>query len=567
MKTKITLSIVLIFVFVLRLATISFGDIYNDSALYSFRSLGWFDWLGKASQSTPFDWLTTIPFWVKLSFHDAPPLAFLLQNISFNLFGDSVLVARLPFVISGVGSVFLVYFLLKKIADPLTASVATVLYSFISYGVWAGQAANLEGIEEIFIVGSIFLGGFYLFKSQKIIYIYGWSAIMACALLVKYTAIFLLPPVVVSMFLYKSVLHKHWKHFILSIILFITIISPVLIYNSKVYELRGHFDRALSLMLGVQSNDFGLANDQITNFDIKQNYKDVFLTLAKNISYPLLLLTVICLIILFWKLRSIGFKSFEWWILLNTLSLLSLFIVSRASDRFLSIIIPFIVIIVALGIKHGISGIRSNIYRYSFIFLVGLVFIFELAYSINTNLLNNPIGLSGWMYSENKIQNLGFNQLNDFIRKDIIVDLPERNSAKTRDELDLTNSDVQGRSVIIYDDRINWFAQMWYIQKYPLYYRWPVISTSYLYPANEETIDLKALLSISGKPAYFIYPISPIVTDPIRDTESNSSYISLSIAEQLEKSSVPVTIIRNRSNTAVFKVYKINNYNIIMKGI
>jgi hypothetical protein len=557
MKTKLTFGIVALFTLILRFIPISFGDVYNDGALYSFRAYGWFDWLGKSAQTTPFDWLGHFPFWARLSFHDAPPLTFFIQNIFFNLFGDSVFVLRLPFVLAGVGSIILVYFLLKKLTDGMTASIAVVLYSFISYGVWAGHMANLEGIEEIFIVGSVFFGALYLFKDQNKKYIYIWSAFTACALLVKYTALFLIPPIVIYMFIYRGAIKKHIKSIITSTILFFVLISPVLIYNLNVYALRGHFDVAISSMVGMHPADFGDISSRALSFNSVPHYTDIFFTLATNVSYPLFLLMGVCLIILIWRARWTGLHTFESWILCNIFFMLLLFGFSGAPSRYLSILAPFIVIVVAIGIKHLWDGLENKKLKYLFASAVIVIFCFELTYSFNTNFMKKPFGSPRWMYSENKIQNMGFNQLDNFIRNNIIVGLPDKQFVKVKDELILTRDDIQGRKTVIYDDRINWFAQMWYLQRYSIYHHWPVISTSYLSPNSKDRVYIAAFLAVSGKPAYFVYPINPEVIDPMRDADTDINSIGPIVAGRLDVQGVPVTIIKNSNGIPVFKVYTI----------
>src|SRR4051812_39292751 len=103
-----------LFVIILRFAAITHGDLYSDNAINSFRSLGWVDDFG-GGQLGPIRWLDNIPLWSKLSFQDAPPLAFYIQHTFLKIFGDTTTINKLPFVLAGVLSVLLMYYFVRKI--------------------------------------------------------------------------------------------------------------------------------------------------------------------------------------------------------------------------------------------------------------------------------------------------------------------------------------------------------------------------------------------------------------------------------------------------------------------
>ena len=73
-----------------RFYNIGFADVITDEALGGFRSIGYIDFFASPHQTTPYEWFSDIPAWAKLSFHDHPPLTFIVQNIFFKIFGDFV---------------------------------------------------------------------------------------------------------------------------------------------------------------------------------------------------------------------------------------------------------------------------------------------------------------------------------------------------------------------------------------------------------------------------------------------------------------------------------------------
>src|SRR3989344_2612659 len=555
-QEKIMLLLLVVLVFVLRFLPISYGDLYSDNAINSFRAYGWFDYLGTSGQSGPFEWLGHIPGWALLSFHDAPPLGFLVQHIFFNLFGDSVVIARLPFVLAGIVSVFLVYFFLKKLTNQKTAVIAGLFYVVCSYSVWAGQAGYMEGLQELFIVGSLLSGGLFLFLNSSKKYIYIWALFLGGALLTKYTAIFLVPPILIYAFLYRETFKKYWRDVLISIILMIVLLSPVIIYNIHVYGLRGHFDAALSSMVGMHPEDFKIISDRSVSSDPISNISNMFLILARNVSYPFLVLFLICFVVLVWRIRSKGFGNFESWVVVNMLFLILMFGFAGVAVRFLSVLVPFIVLIIALGLSH-IQEINKNIiFRRVLWGITAFIFVFELFYSFNTNVLKVPIGSAGIWHSAYKVKNLVFNELENFIWNNIITKLPKKQTIRKAEDIVFTSKEIKGKSVIVFDDRINWFAHMWYMQRYFLYYRWPVISTSYFSPTNPNKLDLAELMKVSGQPLYFIYPINPIVLDAVRSKDESLNFVGPSLAEYLESLGASFTIIKNSHNIPAFKIYR-----------
>ena len=60
---------------------ISFVDMVGDDAVYSLRSVGYLDFMFADTQTTSLDWFKVFPAWANLSFHDHPPLLFVIQHI------------------------------------------------------------------------------------------------------------------------------------------------------------------------------------------------------------------------------------------------------------------------------------------------------------------------------------------------------------------------------------------------------------------------------------------------------------------------------------------------------
>src|SRR3989344_9651330 len=169
------------------------ADIQTDDAIYSFRAVGYVDYVSSQLQTTPLQWFESLPWWSHLSFHDAPPLVFLIQFIFFTLFGVSTFVAKLPFALAGVGAVVILYLLARRLYDADVAFVASMALAVSSYHVWASRVGYLEIVALFFILLTLYCFVRVL-TDTRWWWVFGVS--LGLALLVKYPTVFLLPVVV-----------------------------------------------------------------------------------------------------------------------------------------------------------------------------------------------------------------------------------------------------------------------------------------------------------------------------------------------------------------------------------
>jgi len=86
-NTIYILAAIIFLAAVLRLWGIGAGDPVGDEVLYAFRAVGLLDYDVAEFQTTPLQWFDgNIPWWTKLSFHDHPPLVFLIQHFFIKIF-------------------------------------------------------------------------------------------------------------------------------------------------------------------------------------------------------------------------------------------------------------------------------------------------------------------------------------------------------------------------------------------------------------------------------------------------------------------------------------------------
>ena len=156
----------------LRLVFISRGDTINDEVLYAFRAIDMLDFDEAAEQTTPLEWFdplktggtSDIPWWTALSFHDHPPLVFLIQHFFMRIFGESRLGFRLPSALFGIASVWLLYLIGKELYSKDAGLIAAGLLAITVNHVYISRI----GLQESYVIFFILLGSSLSFASGAI---------------------------------------------------------------------------------------------------------------------------------------------------------------------------------------------------------------------------------------------------------------------------------------------------------------------------------------------------------------------------------------------------------------
>jgi len=468
-RSRLALLGIIFVAFVLRIWKLGGIGLHHDPAHYAVRALGWFDFLVGVGQTTPIVWFGHIPWWANLSFHDHPPLAFLLQHLSFLFFGANTFAALLPHALADTAATFLLFFFVSKLWGRSEALLAAGLFAVSSFAIWSSRSGYLEGIEVLFIIVSFGSLSLFLFYEDKPKYLWWWGVATGLALLTKYTAAFLLPAAFLFLLLARPRVFKTGR-FWFAVALILLLLLPVIIYNFQVYLTRGHFDAAITSLFGIKTEDFSVLQSRALSGDIFGNLIAVFNTLRSNISWPM-----------FWTFILGGLalaiggprrKDLQGFVLLNLFFGILLFSLTGVADRFLPILIPFLAIPTAAALKIWANKLAAGrIWKYAFVVLVGAVFIGELAFAVNTNLLTRP---KGEFYAKARFFDNGFEALDAFLRENAYGPLPKRRRITKLDETVLRHN-VQNREVVLYDERIDWFQKIWYFDRYSNYYAVPVI--------------------------------------------------------------------------------------------
>ena len=551
-KKNVTIAFVAVLVLATGLRFWGLGtlDVQHDHAINSYRALGWLDYLGD-KQTSPIIWFKDLPWWTHLSFHDHPPLSFFIQHITFNLFSDTGLAAHLPFVLGGLATVALIFFIVKKESSDREALLAALLYAISSYAIWSSRTGYLEGIETAFIMATVYCF-FRFFKSGAHRDALLWGLMLALALLTKYTSVFLIPAALVALLIWQRDRLKQWQTWIAPLLTLLLLI-PVIIYNLFTFMTRGHFDAALSSMVGMHPTDFGGIAERGVNANIIANVTGIWLTILANVSIPLLGLLLAALLAIFF-VRKKQNNPFITIVLIHAGFIVLLFTFSGTQTRFLSIIVPFLTIILARGIVIFYTAARNNA-RYLLIAITSSIIAYELFFAINTNLTRKPVGVAPITFAPDRFYDHGYERLDQFLRENAYGPLPPRKKFSTLADTYLPLDFKQGRALLL-DERIDWFAKTWYVRRYQHYYQMPLLDLTYLaqllkrHDLNGDI--LVSLQALGVKELWFIQVNDAVATN---DEDADYALGINTLAKNLEGFGIHPTIIKDYQSRDAFMVY------------
>lgn len=427
MRNLLLAIVVLAFVF--RIWEIGNRDLFGDEGVDAFRGIGYVDYLGTSFQTQPIDWYkdTALPWWTNLSFHDFPPLAMIIQHAFFAVFGDSILVARLPAIVFGALSVSLIYLIARRFffaggiapagrqgfsfgGKERITLLAAFLFSVNSVMVWIFRTSLLEPTLLFFIILNIYY--FFRFLEDKR---YWWlfGGTLGLVFLTKYTGVFLVP-VYLLYLIFISILRtsdvrrtsdvlvlKNWRLYA-AFGLVLSLFTPVLIYNFYLYKTTGHFDLQFAYFLHQNTPEWiglvGKVQDPFSKIwgNLTSGAYESRRIFSPVVSYqiPFLISVAIGFLYTVYKFAAKETSQEErkssvfLWLYLIFATLL-LFKIGSA-HRFLALYGPVFVIFssVALNWLWEIrSGLKIN---YPFKFLVGAFLIWEFFYSVNRNFIQVP---------------------------------------------------------------------------------------------------------------------------------------------------------------------------------
>ncbi len=382
----------------LRLLGLGSSELFHDEGFYAFRSIGNLDYIQNDDQTTPVQWFenSALPWWTDLSFHDHPKFYFLISNLFFRLFGDSLFVARLSSALFGILSIWLIYLAVGKIlrhslslskGDALKesdveffalASAAVLAVNHIH--IWVSRSALMESMQVAAILLNICL--FFVFLENRNKWLWFGLSLGAC-FLVKYTSAFLLPVYFIYLLIFNRDILKKW-HFYASLLIALLLFTPVLIYNIYLYSAVGHFDLQLAFLFRQATPEWRASIGKI-----QDPFSDFGLNMTLMYSIPFLLLSFFGSVISFSGFSSDRNRQPSSFIFfgISVIVLIAMFSFVGSAYRFLTLLSPFLVVLCILALS-GIKDLLKNRKFFSFLFLIFILY--EIYFAIDGVFLTFP---------------------------------------------------------------------------------------------------------------------------------------------------------------------------------
>lgn len=591
---KWTLVGILILAAALRLSVLSRGDTLTDEALYAFRAVGPMDFDEAEAQTTPLEWFdpstssrlhqdfggpagqadlsqassrrTQIPWWTSFSFHDHPPLVFWAQHAFIKIFGETNFAFRLPSVILGLLSIWLLYLIGRKLYSEEAGLFAAFLLGITVNHVYISRA----GLQETYVIFFLLLASYFFLRSlEQDKYLIWTGAALGLGFLAKYTVFVFVPVFIVYLAFVKREYFfnkKLWLAVILSFVIF----SPVIIYNLMLYRAVGHFDFQLSYIAGqnpevwkvAPGKEIGALTDRVRNFAPN---------LARSNSWLFLSVFLLSLLGFLWSAARHPLEAFKKhrFLILAFFFLLLLIVRIGPSFRFLSMLPPFLaltsaaLLAVHVNIRCQHRMLTSKWGNAAVWGIFGIVAAFEIFYSINSQITYYPKGPELWAYSELRYENAnwGYNELAKFLAVELKGKMPAiafeskyRFIARIQEKAFKSQSAAglqEYPALIVYDSNIQSAAQLWVLDRLHIYHGWPIIKTEvYVQFLRERGFDY---FEKSGfKTRYFIIPTDKV---PLKAPPKLTG-LGAAFEKELINNRISSLSIKNKRGEEAFRVYK-----------
>ncbi len=231
--------------------------------------------------------------------------------------------------------------------------------------------------------------------------------------------------------------------------------------------------------------------------------------------------------------------------------------------RFLSILNPLVVMVSVFGLLIIYNLIGQSRYtkidRWFLFIMVAMILVYELFYNINTNLLLKPLGGKVVNYSDNRLENLGLENVEQYFHSKYNIGDSGIRSITKKTDLDITvaRDFFSGKNVYVFDPTISWFGSLWHFRRYTVYNNELFVSAADLQKAIPIQDWLDTFSNAGVKSIYYIWAIKE--GEPPNDERIRQNYQSSKIiAEAFERIGASADNIYNDTGKLSFKIYKID---------
>ncbi|PIR04485.1 MAG: hypothetical protein COV59_00720 [Candidatus Magasanikbacteria bacterium CG11_big_fil_rev_8_21_14_0_20_39_34] len=406
---------ILLIAILFRICFLSSGVLLGDEPLYSVRSIGFVDSFASDLQTTPFDWFPNgLPWWGTLSFHDHPPLFFIIQNLFFRNLGYSIFLSRLPAALFGIGSVIVSFFIGKQLYNKKLGIFCMGLMAINDFSVVYTRVSMLESVTLFFILLSFY---FFLRSLKEKKFLYPWGIALGFSFLSKYVSFAIFPVYILGFFVYKREYLKSIRLYT-AIFLSLIIFSPVIIYNIGMYRATGHFDLQFAFLLKQDiSEHWKKLPGKTQRGDLLQRISDMGTLLY--LYTPVFFL--FALSAFFYPIAKL-FQRKKWdtatfCTFLSTVCFLVFFLLIGARTRFLFYLTPFFIFLMVPFLRDFFDISKKWTKAFLWIWIA-----YEMFFSVNAVVASTgrKIGKASVTYPKQLyLPDYGANALETYLRKEL----------------------------------------------------------------------------------------------------------------------------------------------------
>ena len=480
-------------------------------------------------------------------------MVFLIQYLFLNLFGVSVVAARLPFVLAGLGSVYLIFLITKKLFDERTGLVAAALMAVTPLAVWTSRVALMEGV----VIALMLLAWYLLLRAlEEPRYWYWWGMAVGLGFLAKYTAFPLLAFFIVYLALYHRRTFTDYRFYI-GLALSAVVFSPVLIYNALLFGRTGHFDLQFAALFGQN-----VAEWQTLILKTGGSPLDALRGIGPGLlnAFSPALLTMLIVGVGFGLVQVIRKKAAGFALpLLLTVGYLAFLVIIKPLPRFVAMVIPFAVVLVAAALAAAWQG-SVGLKRKSIAVGVAVFLTYELLLSINTHLTVISWGLPNLAFSMVRpfSADFGINALDRYLTAEfgdtVSKVTPQTGVANIdryiaeRAKRRRTTATAAEPTLLVYDPRLHEVATLWLFDRRFIY---DGVPTAY-------ADDFTKLVAERGNEyfsGYNIYFIS-VTPNTLWRREIIIDTKAITLEQSLQQQGLLPEVITNRLGVPMFNVYK-----------
>jgi len=530
---------------------INLVDIIGDDSHYSSRAIGLVDFMFGDKQPTPLNIFDHYPWWANFSYHDHPPLLFLIQHLFLKINPNSFF-SKLPYALFSLATLLFTYLIVTKKHNKNTASLTAILLALNNLFIWSARSAYLEAGAVFFIIISIYFFNKFI-KNQKYWPLLGIS--IGLTLITKYTTFFIIPSFLTYLIIFKRDIFK--KHYLyLAIAISILIFSPVIIYNAGMFSALGHFDLEFSAVFN-QNNPWQF--DRNLNHNYLTSLWGTVKSMANTMSWPLISLSIISIIYSIIKAKN---KL----ILILLLFLTLQFVIISPTERYMPLYAPFLSIVLAVFLYDLYKLIKSKYLIITSKCCLFLLLIYLAFFSFNNQIFAKKIETyTGWLSSPLKSNNYGNSQLDQYLNQLVknkyitnkigagLIDSTQLQNMRQKQKRLQKYSQIQPntknleefKAIIVTDQNINWFSKVWLFEKRIFYQNIPLINPTNLYSFYQQGVDIEEFYFIKAT-EYAKLKSSKYISDNMSD-----KYESVFKAKDIK----PETTIYRLDGQPAFKIY------------